>query len=392
MKKQLLYLIALTFFAFSAKSQTISIIGSTSPSASWAVDIDMTTTDNVTYTLNNVTLTTATDPANTGLKFRQDHDWVINWGSSNFPSGTGVLNGANIMTIAGTYDITFNKSNGTYTFIDSGTVPHNIGIWGPAVDAINGFVGADVNMTTSDNITYTLSGFYFTSGQAYFRENDATTNVWGSTAFPTGTGVLSGPSIPVTGGEWFVTFNRNTGGYSFAYPSIGILGTATSVGWGTDIDLSTTDGFSYSISNLVLTDGVVKFRKDNAWDINWGSLGFPTGTGVQNGAEIPVTAGTYDVSFEKSSGNYAFNNTLSNHQNSISEVKIYPNPTNAIWNLSFTNPIDNVELFDTTGKILQSFTPNANQFQLDGNALSNGVYFVKVKSGADFTVQKIIKN
>ena len=96
--------------------------------------------------------------------------------------------------------------------------------------------------------------------------------------------------------------------------------------------------------------------------------------------------------FEKSSGNYAFNNTLSNHQNSISEVKIYPNPTNAIWNLSFTNPIDNVELFDTTGKILQTYNPNATQFELDGTSLSNGVYFVKIKSGADFTVQKIIKN
>ena len=391
MKKQLLYLIALTFFIFSAKSQTISIIGSTSPSASWAVDIDMTTTDNITYTLNNVTLTTATDPATTGLKFRQDHAWTFNWGNSNFPLGTAVANGPNIMTVAGTYDIAFNKSNGTYTFILSSTVPHNIGIWGPAVDA-NGYIGADVNMTTTDNITYTLSGFYFTSGQAYFRENDATTNVWGAVAFPTGTAVLGGPTIPVTGGEWFVTFNRITGAFSFTYPSIGILGTATSFGWGTDIDLSTTDGFSYSISNLALTNGVVKFRKDNAWDINWGSLNFPTGTGVQNGAEIPVTAGTYDVTFEKSTGNYTFVNTLSTHQESISQIKIYPNPTNAVWNFSNKTIIDSVELMDVAGKIIQSYNPNATQFELDGSPLSQGIYFVKIKSGADFAVQKIIKN
>ena len=392
MKKQLLYLIALTFFTFSAKSQTISIIGSTSPSASWAVDIDMTTTDNITYTLNNITLTTATDAATTGLKFRQDHAWTFNWGNSNFPLGTAVANGPNIMTVAGTYDIAFNKSNGTYTFILSNTVPHNIGIWGPAVDAINGYIGADINMTTSDNITYTLSGFYFTSGQAYFRENDATTNVWGAVAFPTGTAVLGGPTIPVTGGEWFVTFNRITGAFSFTYPSIGILGTATSVGWGTDIDLSTTDGFSYSISNLALTNGVVKFRKDNAWDINWGSLNFPTGTGVQNGAEIPVTAGTYDVTFEKSTGNYTFVNTLATHQESISQIKIYPNPTNAVWNFSNTTIIDSVELMDVAGKIIQSYNPNATQFELDGSPLSQGIYFVKIKSGADFAVQKIIKN
>lgn len=392
MKKQLLFLIALTFFVFNANAQTISIIGSTSPSASWGIDIDMTTTDNITYTLNNVTLTTATDPGTTGLKFRQDHDWAINWGNANFPSGTGVQNGANIMTVAGTYDITFNRSNGTYTFIQSSSVPHNIGIWGPAVDSQNGFGGADINMSTSDNITYTLSGFYFSSGTAYFRENDATTNVWGAVAFPSGTAVLSGPSIPVTGGEWFVTFNRITGAYSFAYPSVGILGTATPNGWGTDIDLSTTDGFNYSISDLMLSDGVVKFRKDNLWDINWGALEFPTGTGVQNGAEIPVIAGTYNVTFEKTSGNYNFSSTLSKAQNSISNVKIYPNPTNNVWNLSHAITIDSVELMDATGKMIQSYNPNVNQFELDGSSLSNGVYFVKIKSGLDFAVQKIIKN
>ena len=387
--KQQLFLILISFFAFNANSQTISIVGTGVngwPPNLNGPEITFATTDNITYTKTNLLL------SNGEVKFRQDLDWVNSWGGNTFPSGQGILNvpGNNIPTQAGIYDVTFNRNNGTYTFI--GTPFPSIGIWGPAVNSQLGYGGPDIDMVTTDGIIYTLSGFYYSSGQAYFRENDATTNVWGSTAFPTGTGMLSGPSIPVTGGEWFVTFNRNTGGYSFAYPSIGILGTATSVGWGTDIDLSTTDGFSYSISNLVLTDGVVKFRKDNAWDINWGSLGFPTGTGVQNGAEIPVTAGTYDVSFEKSSGNYAFNNTLSNHQNSISEVKIYPNPTNAIWNLSFTNPIDNVELFDTTGKILQTYNPNATQFELDGTSLSNGVYFVKIKSGLDFAVQKIIKN
>ena len=296
------------------------------------------------------------------------------------------------MTVAGTYDITFNKSNGTYTFIDSGSVPHNIGIWGPAVNSVYGFGGADVNMTTSDNIHYTLSGFIFSSGTAYFRENDTTINVWGSVSFPTGTAVLSGPSIQVTGNEWFVTFNRITGAYSFSYPSVGILGTATSVGWADDIDLTTTDGFGYTINNLTLTNGVVKFRKDNLWDTNWGALDFPTGTGTQNGSDIPVSAGNYDVTFDKSTGYYAFTTTLSNHENSISKVKIYPNPSNTIWNISHTTTIDSVELIDVTGKIIQNYNPNATQFELDGSSLSIGVYFVKIKSGLDFTVQKIIRN
>jgi hypothetical protein len=392
MKTTLQFIIALFFCTQLNYGQVISIIGSTGPSASWGIDTDMTTTDNITYTLNNVILTTATDPATTGLKFRQDNDWAINWGSANFPMGTGTLNGANIMTQAGTYDITFNRSNGTYTFIQSAIPQHNIGIWGPAVDSQNGFGGADVNMITTDNITYTLSGFNFSSGTAYFRENDTTTNVWGSVAFPSGTATLGGPSIQVTGGEWYVTFNRITGAYSFVFPSVGILGTATSVEWAEDIDLTTTDGFEYTLNNLTLTDGVVKFRKDNSWDVNWGATAFPQGTGIQNGPEIPVTAGTYDIVFQKSTGHYLFTDTLSTAENAISNLTIYPNPSSNVWNLSNTNAIDSVEVFDMTGKNIQRFLPNATQFELDGTSLSQGVYFVKIKSGSDFAVQKIIRN
>lgn len=389
MKKPLLYLFAFLLFAFSTTAQTISIIGSTSPSGSWGVDTDMNTTDNITYTLNNVTLTTATDPATTGLKFRQNHDWAINWGSANFPMGTGTQNGANIMTVAGNYDITFNRSNGTYTFIPAAFT--RVGIWGPAVDSQNGFGGPDIDMTTTDGIIYTLSGFNFSSGTAYFRYNDDNFTTYGSVSFPTGTAVQGGPSIQVTGGEWFVTYNKDTGAYSFAYPSIGILGTALSGFDAEDIDLATTDGFEYTINGLTLTDGEVKFRKDNLWTSNWGSLGFPSATGIQDGPNIPVTAGTYDIVFQKSSGHYLFTNTLSTTENRISNLKIYPNPTSNIWNLSHTTTIDSVELFDITGKNIQSFFPNATQFQLDGTALSEGVYFVKIKSGLDFTVQKIIR-
>jgi hypothetical protein len=389
MKIKLLYLL-LAFFAVNANAQVISIIGSTSPAGNWTTDIDMNTTDNITYTLNNVTLTTATDPATTGLKFRQDHDWPINWGSANFPMGTGTQNGANIMTVAGTYNITFNKSNGTYTFIPS--VFTSVGIWGPAVDSQNGFGGPDVDMVTTDGIIYTLSGFNFSSGTAYFRFNDDTFTTWGSVAFPTGTAVQGGPTIQVTGGEWFVTFNKNTGDYSFVFPSIGILGTALNGFNVPDTDLATTDGFEYTINNLTLIDGEVKFRKDNSWDQNWGSLGFPSATGIQNGPDIPVTAGTYDIVFQKSSGHYLFTNTLSNPEHAISKVSIYPNPSNSIWNISHVTTIDSIDLFDMTGKIIQTFMPNVAQFELNGNALSQGVYFVKIKSGSDFVVQKIIKN
>lgn len=389
MKTKLLALF-LILLAFNMNAQTISMIGSTSPSGSWTIDTNMNTTDNVTYTLNNVTLTTATDPATTGLKFRQDGQWTINWGNANFPSGTATLNGNNILTVAGTYDVTFNRVNGTYTFIPSGFP--SIGIWGPAVNAQLGYAAPDVDMVTTDGIMYTLGGFNFSSGNCYFRQDNATTNVWGSTTFPLGTAVLNGPSLFVPGGEWFVTFNRITGTYSFEYPSVGILGSALNGFTNADIDLTTTDGFNYSISGLVMSDGEAKFRKNNDWATNWGSVGFPIGTGTQNGANIPVTAGTYDISFEITSGNYVFTNLLSTPSATLASVKIYPNPTANYWIVSNNYPIKSVLLLDSLGKIIQSHSPNTSTFQLDGSGLSAGLYFVKISDGLHFAVQKVIKN
>lgn len=385
-KNTLLFLLFLTGL-LHGYTQTITIVGTgvNGWPPTTGSEIYLSTTDNTTYTIPNLVIT------NGFVKFRQDNSWTINWGGSTFPNGQGILDGPDIPTTAGTYDVTLNRINGTYTFIPSTGFP-SIGVWGPAVNSQLGYAAPDVDMTTTDGVIYTLSGFYFSSGNAYFRQDNATNFVWGSVAFPTGTAFQGGPTIQVNGGEWFVTFNRITGEYSFTFPSIGILGTALNGFLVDDTDLNTTDGFEYTINSLTLTDGEVKFRKDNLWTSNWGSLGFPSATGIQDGPNIPVTAGTYDIIFQKSSGHYLFTNTLSTPENSITNLRIYPNPTNTIWNLSHTTIIDSVELFDVTGKTIQSFAPNASQFKLDGSAFSKGVYFVKIKSGADFAVQKIIKN
>jgi len=247
-------------------------------------------------------------------------------------------------------------------------------------------------MITTDGITYTLSGFNFSSGNCYFRQDNATTNVWGSTIFPSGTAVLNGPSLFVPGGEWFVTFNRNTGEYSFTYPSIGILGSALG-GFGVeDTDLATTDGFTYTLTNLQVITGEVKFRKDNSWTTNWGSTAFPSGIGTQDGPNIPITGGFYNVTFERSSGNYSFVNSLSINDFSLSSVKISPNPTVANWSVQSEQIIDTAELIDITGKTIQKFVPNQTNFTIDATNLSSGIYLLKLTSSMNSMVQKIIKN
>ena len=395
MKRKLLCL-ALCVLAFTVSdAQIISIVGEAV--GGWP-DNDpntpdthiLSTTDNITYTITNLAVTTAA-AVDGGVKFRRDGAWTINWGGSTFPSGTGVQNGPNIPTVAGTYDVTINISNGTYTFIGS-SLP-SIGIWGPAVDSQNGYAGADVDMTTTDGITYTLSGFTFSSGNAYFRQNNTTTNVWGSSTFPTGTAVIGGPPIYIPGNEWFATFNRNTGAYSFTYPSIGILGTALNGFNAEDVDLTTTDGFSYSISNLILADGDVKFRKDNLWTTNWGSGSFPTGTGIQNGDNIPVTAGNYTITFDKTTGNYNFQNSLSVADFTNNRIQLYPNPSNAKWNLNSQNEIiESLEIVDVQGKIIAVEFPNTNQVMIDATLFANGLYFINLTTVSGNQTIKAVKD
>jgi starch-binding outer membrane protein SusE/F len=391
MKRKILLQLFFILLSSISFAQTISLVGDTSPSGSWSVDTYMSTTDNISYTLNNAVLTSATGPS-TGLKFRQDGGWTTNWGGSTFPSGTGILNGPNIQTVAGTYNITFNRLNGTYTFIQISGFP-SVGIWGPAVDSQNGYAGPDVDMATNDGVNYILNGFNFSSGNAYFRQDDNGTLVWGSTTFPSGTAVSNGPSLFIPGGEWSVTFNRSTGAYSFMHPSIGILGSALPNGFsGPDTDLATTDGFIYTISNLTMTDGLVKFRKDDNWNVNWGSVDFPTGTGVQNGNDIPVTAGTYTISFDRTTGAYQFDSSLNSFQFSNSNFSIYPNPSQNNWTIVSENIIKHIELTDLLGKTIGIEEPNSLDFLLNGTALNKGIYFVKISTNNGNHTLKLVKN
>ncbi len=374
MKIKLLF--ALTIFVgFFTNAQNISIVGTGVngwPGTQTTPEILLNSSDGISYVINNLPV------SNGEVKFRKDLSWTVNWGGSTFPSGTGTLDGPNIPTTAGTYDVTLNISNGTYTFIPSASFP-SIGIWGPAVDSQNGYAGADVDMTTTDGIIYTLSGFYFSSGNAYFRQDNASNFVWGSTSYPTGTAVLSGPSLFIPGGEHFVTFNRITGEYSFTFPSVGILGTALNGFEVADTDLSTTDGFTYTIDDLPLNSGEVKFRKDNSWTTNWGASAFPSGTGVQDGVNIPVSfAGNYSVSFDRLSGQYNFFLLLGNENFSENNFKVYPNPTADLWYFSSAEEkIITLEVYDSIGKLIKSISPSESIFSIDGTGFSSGFYIVK---------------
>jgi subtilisin family serine protease len=83
------------------------------------------------------------------------------------------------------------------------------------------------------------------------------------------------------------------------------------------------------------------------------------------------------------------NSTLSTTENSVkNNLKIYPNPVSNTFNISTTEKIVSIELYDTLGrKILTLKNEKMNTIE----KLSRGTYFVKVKTDKNEYIEKIIK-
>jgi hypothetical protein len=167
--------------------------------------------------------------------------------------------------------------------------------------------------TRADKYTWTTIVYLTAGNEVKFRAMDDWAVNWGGSTFPNGTGTQNGPNIPVsTSGYYKVTFNDNTGAYSFTllttpvYTSVGIIGSATADGWNSDQDLTKDPNNAHVwMGTFTLTAGEAKFRAENDWAVNWGSNTAPSGVGIGNGANIPIAVGgTYFVRFNDATGEY----------------------------------------------------------------------------------------
>ena len=281
----------------------IGIIGSATPGG-WDNDTDMyiDPTDTNQY---YITLDLVVGEA----KFRQNDAWAVNWGAADFPSGVAIQDGPNVpIAKAGTYEITFDKSTGEYNFAEQVSYK-SIGIIGSSTPG--GWDTETAMIQDANNPDIWKLDLVLLNGEAKFRADSSWTVNWGNIDFPSGVGILDGPNIPVDSGEYRVTFNAETAAYNFQaignYSTIGIIGDATPGGWDNDTDLvqDPLDKTIWTV-RLTLTDGEAKFRANDDWAVNWGSGDFPSGTGEQDGANIPVVAGDYKIRFNTLTGEYNF--------------------------------------------------------------------------------------
>lgn len=126
--------------------------------------------------------------------------------------------------------------------------------------------------------------------------------------------------INISGG--LVTFTANTNSRAFSvssytgsvnsYSVVGIIGAGIG-GWGdadqidmTQAQVNGNNTHVWYARNVNVVGGEVKFRANNGWAVNWGGSTEFSGTGTQDGPNIPVSAGVYNVYFYSLTGNYMF--------------------------------------------------------------------------------------
>ncbi len=79
---------------------------------------------------------------------------------------------------------------------------------------------------------------------------------------------------------------------NFSFNSLGVIGDATPTGWDADTDMEFNAAKQRFYVDITLIDGTIKFRANDAWDVNWGGADGVLASGADN---IAVTAGNYRI-------------------------------------------------------------------------------------------------
>lgn len=234
-----------------------------------------------------------------GSKFESGNWDVINTGvmgcekdGSEDASGTIYYTGDSwgtpqTMVIAGT---------GTWIVtLDMNNLSYSVGkpILYMAGDA-NGWKQIDV-LNSEDGVNFTgymylnQNGFKFSTqpnwdGTNYGADFDTAPNA--------GNIVITEPA-----GFYQVDVNLSAKSYTLTPFTIGIIGNATPKGWDGDTNMTyNPEERCWELKDVTLTDGEMKFRHTNDWNLSWG--GELDNLTTQNGPNIAVAAGTYDIKLE----------------------------------------------------------------------------------------------
>lgn len=238
------------------------------------------------------------------FKFRANKDWTINYGIDETVPGILVASGADIgVDVESPYIVTMDLTHGgKYTFtmeettieLSSAfmTLPGSYQGWSPEAD--------NCYKVYSDSRDFKYTGAYYFEAATEFKFYDAGSwigivgDVQWNDAATAGTFVIGdGDNIVITESAFYkISADTRKMIASLSKTGWEIIGDATPGGWDSgqlmDYDPETN---TWNIT-IELADGDIKFRWDASWTVN---LGGDLQSLTQDGANIHVNAGTYDI-------------------------------------------------------------------------------------------------
>jgi hypothetical protein len=332
MKKIFTLLTALVFSAVAyAQFPSVGILGDAF--GGWDEDQDLVTLDGEVYA---GVFTAVTG----GAKFRQDNDWAIAWGSLDFPTGIGSVDGGspNIPVLAGNYLVIFNRTTGAYSFQTSFDVTYRVDVSNYTTPiAANGLrVGGNFG----DHDGYVSNGpvSSWSPGDDNSAMEDLGNNVWSITV-----------SYPLTS-------LGDTLYYKFVNGD-----------WGTNEGTDTT----------AIADGL---------------CGVDDGSGNINRVHILVP-GTVCYAWDLCT----MSNLADVTENAIANLTVAPNPATDVVNFSFeanNATTVTVTLFDLAGKVVATktlATSTITSVEMNTTSLQAGSYIYNVVAGDKVATGKLIK-
>lgn len=193
----------------------------------------------------------------------------------------------------GMYKMTINMIEYTYTvqkleFEEYIYVPGNHQGWNPGAAPALWCPNFDGVYTGFSNLN---GDFKFTRVRGW----DSEYNFTHFTTFSTGLSQGDGTNIKMaTSGFYYLKADVAAGSLTATQTKTwGIIGPAQAGGWDTDTDMTwNAEKGCWYAAGVTLAAGEMKFRANDAWDIN---VGGEFGNLVENGGNIAVEAGTYDI-------------------------------------------------------------------------------------------------
>lgn len=183
---------------------------------------------------------------------------------------------------AGTWIVTLDMNNLTYT------------VGKPVL-----YMAGDANGWNQIDVLNGDDGVHFT-GYMYLNQNGfkfCTQPNWDGTNY--GADFDTAPDagnivIAEEAGFYQVDVDLSAKKYTLTPFTIGIIGNATPKGWDGDTNMTyKPEERCWELKGVTLSDGEMKFRHTNDWSLSWG--GELDNLTTQNGPNIVVAAGTYDI-------------------------------------------------------------------------------------------------